>query len=362
MAGWLRLALGAVLVAGLAACAGHNAHYDPARPHHRPDGFVNNHPAGYFQAHPWYEILWRRLRGDFRPAGEPQGGYAAFAERWRSPPDPLALAADDGQPRVTWLGHATILLQTGRHNILIDPVFSDWVGPARWLAAKRRIPPPIAIEALPRIDLVLVSHNHYDHLDLTSIEQLAVRHPAARFIVPLGVKAWFDDAGVPGASELDWWDRLEIDGLALTLTPAQHWSRRSPFDINATLWGGFFIEFAVDRGQRRFLYTGDTGYSSDFREIRRRLGPVDLLALPIGAYEPREFMRRQHINPDEALQIAEDVEARHAFGVHWGSFELSQENFDQPPLDLRAAQQRRGLAEDRFWLLRQGEIRPFPVD
>lgn len=227
---------------------------------------------------------------------------------------------------------------------------------------------------------MLISHNHYDHLDEPTLRALLAHGQRPQFIVPLGLKAWFDDLGMAPVSELDWWEKIEFTGpnthLTLTLTPAQHWSKRTPFDANASLWGGFHLDFAamekqaeprniettagprVDRNNLRFLYTGDTGYSADFKEIRRRLGPVDLLAVPIGAYEPREFMRPQHNNPDEAVQILRDTEASQAIGVHWGSFELSHEPFDQPVHDLTQALKKHGIADERFWRLRQGESRP----
>jgi L-ascorbate metabolism protein UlaG (beta-lactamase superfamily) len=221
-------------------------------------------------------------------------------------------------------------------------------------------PPALSIDQLPPIHLVLISHNHYDHLDQASIEKLLALGHTPQFIVPLGVKSWFAGLGIDKVQELDWWDHVELGNLDIHFTPAQHWSKRTPFDTNTSLWGGFFLNIAVDRNKTTFFYTGDTGYSQDFKEIRRRLGPVDLLAVPIGAYEPREFMRPQHNNPDEAVQIAEDTEARHAIGVHWGSFEMSQENFDQPPLDLAQALSQRKLSASRFWLLRQGETRLLP--
>lgn len=351
---------GLLLILALAACSTANTSYNPSKSHHRPDGFVNNDPTVRGGTLPWYEIMHRRWRGDFRPLAEPEGGYAAFAERWRAIPDRAQLDNPAGPPRITWLGHATLLLQAGGRNILIDPNLSDFAGPVSWLSARRQVPPPLTVTELPRIDLVLISHNHYDHLDEPTLRALLARGDTPEFLVPLGVKAWFDKLGIDRVRELDWWQRIDFDGLRIHFTPAQHWSKRTLFDANATLWGGFFLDISSDGRKSTFLYTGDTGYSADFKEIRRRLGPVDLLAVPIGAYEPRDFMRRQHNNPDEAVQIMEDTEARHAIGVHWGSFALSQENFDQPPRDVAAALEKRQLPESRFWLPRQGETRPLP--
>ena len=349
-----------LLALALGGCTTVNSWYDPGKAHHRPDGFVNNDPSVRGGA-PWYEVIQRRWRGDFRPLAEPEGGYAAFAERWLASPDRAQLDDPAGPPRITWLGHASLLLQAGGRNILIDPNLSDHAGPFSWLSARRQVPPPLTVKELPRIDLVLISHNHYDHLDQATLTALLTRGDTPEFIVPLGVKAWFDKLGMARVRELDWWQQIDLSDLRIHFTPAQHWSKRTPFDTNATLWGGFFLDISHDGRRSAFLYTGDTGYSADFKEIRRRLGPVDLLAVPIGAYEPRDFMRPQHNNPDEAVQIMEDTDARHAIGVHWGSFALSQESFDQPPRDVAAALERRQLPESRFWLPRQGETRALPL-
>lgn len=351
----------ALLILGACSSTPGNPHYDPNKAHHRPNGFVNSMPdavaAGQY---PWYEILWRNLRGDFRPQAEPAGGYEAFAKTWSVVLDPASLAARQTEPVLTWLGHATMLLQVEGLNILIDPQFSLNAGPTSWLGSKRYVPPPIGIDALPPIDLVLVSHNHYDHLDLPSIEGLVAagrRHgKMSRFIVPLGLKRWFDEQGVGSVEEIDWWDRVSVGTTIIHLVPAQHWSKRTPWDVNTSLWGGFVVE-RVASGWK-FLYTGDTGYSDDFKEIRRRLGPVDYAAVPVGAYLPRDYMKPQHANPDDAVQIVLDLDARQAIGVHWGTFGITQEAFDQPPRDLAAALAARGLPPTRLSLLKHGESMP----
>jgi L-ascorbate metabolism protein UlaG (beta-lactamase superfamily) len=360
----LRLRI-ALLLAALAAvvslggCTHRNPHYDRDKAHHTPEGFTNTDTTAVQAGrYPWYEILWRRLRGDFSPATPPAGGYEAFAKAWSQPVDRELVTRMHENPLVTWLGHATLLLQLGGLNILIDPQFSMYAGPNAWLGAERHVPPPYPVEDLPKIDLVLISHNHYDHLDVDTLDRLFASGQHPRILVPLGLKAWFEKNGYAGrieVVEMDWWDRLAVGPLAIHFTPAQHWSKRTPFDANRSLWGGFMVEWPAR--DWRFLYTGDTGYSKDFREIRTRLGQVDFLAVPVGSYEPRDFMRPHHANPDDAVRIAKDLGAKQAMGVHWGTFGLTQEPFDQPPRDIAAALAAHRLPASYVWLLKHGESR-----
>ncbi len=361
----LRVLLALGLAVLLGACSDLYHYADPSKPHHLSDRFANWGGQLPQRQSAWYESITRRWAGDFEPEHPPAGGYAAFIEKWRVPLTTAALTPPaDAGPRVVWLGHATVLLQVAGRNVLIDPQLSDFAGPLSWLASKRLVPAPITPEALPRIDVLLISHNHYDHLDLPTLQRMWAAGQRPRVLVPLGLKAWFDAQGLPGAEELDWWDQRSLGPLAITLLPAQHWSRRSLTDTNQTLWGGWAVEVMRPgvAAPWRFVHTGDTAWRPELHaEIARRLGgPVDLLALPIGAYEPRDFMRSEHIDPDEAVRIFQALQARQAFGIHWGTFALSREAFDQPPQDLAKALAAHQVPAANFWLLRQGEVRALP--
>jgi N-acyl-phosphatidylethanolamine-hydrolysing phospholipase D len=321
--------------------------------------FGNTDPRVVIGNFPWYEMVWRSLRGDFKPQSEPAGGYAAFARAWSVPVDHARLAQRQESPVVTWLGHVSILLQVGGLNVLMDPTLADYAGPMGRVGAPRRVPAPLSPEQLPPIDVVLISHNHYDHLCDASIGRLMAAGQRPRFVVPLGLKAWFDRRNIENVTELDWWGSVALsDKLRVHFTPSQHWSRRTPWDTNASLWGGYMLEWTQpSQAAWRFLFPGDTGYSQDFKDIRQRLGAVDFLALPIGAYLPRDFMKSMHVNPEDAVQMMLDLDAKQCMGVHWGTFMLTQEAFDHPPRDVAAALQACGLPLDRVWLMRHGETR-----
>lgn len=331
-------------------CSAKKPHYDPAKPHHTPEGFENNYPHD----HPsrldfWRWSVQRRLAGLPKP---PQQDLSPVT------PDLAFLRANRSEAAVTWIGHATVLMQMGGLNILTDPQFSERASPLSWIGPKRWQPPGVALDQLPRIDLVLVSHNHYDHLDLASVRALAGQAGGPPlFLVPLGIKEWFD-RNVPNAEDhvldFDWWDTQYILGATVHFVPAQHWSQRTLWDRNKTLWGGWVLE----QPEFTFYFAGDMGYSRDTLDIGERFGGFDLAAIPVGAYEPRWFMRNQHINPDEAVQVHKDVQARQSLGVHWGTFQgITDEPLDQPIADLKQALEKHGLSDRDFFLLRHGETR-----
>lgn len=314
---------------------------------HGPDGFRNNYP------HPDKGSLWawqwERLRNGLPK--EPEGG-------WKLPfvmTDPVALGAAENNPSVTWIGHATMLVRLAGKNVLFDPTFSPRASPVGFAGPKRVVPLPIDIADLPRIDVVMISHNHYDHLDANSVQRLAAStHGSPRFLVPKGLAAWFKEQGITHVDEYDWWQETREGPLRITFVPVQHWSRRGLTDTNQSLWGGWVVE-----GEGlRLIHTGDTGYSPDFKDIGQRLGPFDMAFIPIGAYAPRWFMKVMHVNVPEAVQVRADLRAERAIGMHWGTFEsLTDEPLDEPPQVLARMRAERGLLQAQFDVLKIGETR-----
>ncbi len=268
--------------------------------------------------------------------------------------DPQWLQANQTLPSLTWIGHDTFLLQIKGLNVLLDPHFSERASPLPFGEPRRLVAPGLSFEQLPRIDAVLISHNHYDHLDLASVRRLYADHGAhIRFFVPLGLKAWFANIGIAAVTELDWWESVKYRGFEFHATPVQHSSARTGLDRHRTLWAGWVMKDA----DFSFYFAGDTGYSPDFAETRKRLGPFDLAALPIGAYAPRWFMRAMHVNPQEAVQIFQDLETRYAVGMHWGTFRLTDEDADEPPRRLAAALSAANIDAQRFFVMQHGETR-----
>jgi N-acyl-phosphatidylethanolamine-hydrolysing phospholipase D len=287
------------------------------------------------------------------PADPPPTAFAALR------PDIARPRAGAHECRVTWVGHSTCLMQVAGVNVLTDPVWSDRASPVPWAGPRRVVPPPLGLDALPPLDLVLLSHNHYDHFDAPTVAALVAAHPDADWAVPLRLGEVLRDLGAGHVSEFDWWERRTLPtpgGEAIvTAVPAQHFSGRTPFDRDATLWCGF----AVEAGGRRVLFAGDTGLHPEFERIGEACGPFDAALVPIGAYEPRWFMRPVHMDPDEAVRAYVDLtrcDGTCAFvPIHWGTFKLTDEALDEPPERLAAAWRRQGLPAEHLRVLRHGE-------
>lgn len=259
--------------------------------------------------------------------------------------------------RATWLGHATVLVEMEGLLVLTDPIFSQRASPVAFMGPKRYRDPPCTIEQLPRLDAVVISHTHYDHLDADSVTALNSRFGSAlHWFVPLGLAEWMQKTGCENVTELDWWVGSRIpghDNVSFFCTPAQHWCKRTPVDDNKTLWGSW----SIVGSHSRFFFAGDTGYCASFKEIGRHFGPFDLAAIPIGAYVPRGIMKSQHVDPEEAVQIHIDVQAKASLAIHWGTFPLSYEHYLEPPARLREAMVNLGLNPDDFFTLHHGESR-----
>ncbi|XP_024913023.1 N-acyl-phosphatidylethanolamine-hydrolyzing phospholipase D isoform X2 [Cynoglossus semilaevis] len=259
--------------------------------------------------------------------------------------------------RVTWLGHATVLVEINGLNILTDPIFSQRASPVQFAGPKRYRGPPCRVEQLPRIDAVVISHSHYDHLDAGSVASLNAHFGAElRWFVPLGLMDWLVKMGCENVMELDWWQENCVPGhdeVTFVCTPAQHWSKRTALDDNKSLWGSWTILGP----EHRFFFAGDTGYCASFKEIGQRFGPFDLAAIPIGAYCPREVMKGQHVDPEEAVQIHLDLQAKKSVAIHWGTFALAHEFYMEPPVLLREALEQKGLDPHSFFTLHHGECR-----
>jgi N-acyl-phosphatidylethanolamine-hydrolysing phospholipase D len=356
------LAAGALLFL-LAGCGAANKYYDPDQPHRGRDGFRNNYlPADAPRPSLLKWQFERLVKGLPKP---PENGYRFPIDK----PDLAWLGANKTIPSATWIGHATMLLQSNGVNLLTDPVFSDRASPVSFMGPKRKVPPALSLAQLPHIDVVLISHNHYDHLDVDSVQRLnAQAGGPPLFLVPLGVKDWMHDKGIDNVREMDWWESAAVQGLDIDFVPSQHWSVRGLFDRNETLWGGWVVRTAAvatadnpahpasERGRPfSFYFAGDTGYSKDFADIGRKYGGFDLAMIPIGAYAPRWFMSNQHVDPAQAVQIHRDVHAKQSIAIHWGTFELSDEPLDEPPKLLKSEMEKAGLPPQQFIALRHGQ-------
>jgi len=343
---WL---LPAALLLGLPlGCAEVGEPLPGAPPHVLKNGFRNTNPA-FATPSAWERITFmigRSWTTTFNPRTANLPSVENDGAALRHNPRPEAT--------VTWIGHSTLLIQLDGVNMLTDPHWSARASPVGFAGPSRVMPPGLAFEQLPPIHLVVISHDHYDHLDLDTVRRLNIEHHPL-FLVPLGVKAWLEEQGVSNVEELDWWDSRQVRDLTVTCLPAQHFSGRTLSDRNRRLWSGW----AVAGRTKRMFFAGDTGYYDVFQEIGRRLGPFDLAAIPIGAYLPPVIMQMTHVTPEEALQVFADLRARRFVAIHWGTFDLTEEPIEEPPRRLEAEAARLGLDPGGIWVLKHGETRPW---
>lgn len=336
------------LALGASACCTFSApgYEGPARPHFRDGQFRNV----------WPEQIRRRGLGRFlRWQLNRQPGY--WADQVPAKPGPPPPRRVEGSElRVTFVNHSTLLIQTQGINVLTDPVWSDTVGPTTWLSVRRRRPPGIPFEALPPIDVVVISHNHYDHLDLPTLERLRSRHNPL-FVVGLGNAALLREAGIERVRELDWWKHVPITScLNVHAVPAQHFSGRGLCDGDETLWAGYVLETCGGP----IYFAGDTGLGTHFAEIRRRFGDLRLSLLPIGAYRPRWFMSAIHVDPEAAVLAHLTLRSQTSVAMHFGTFAQGDDGQDEPTDDLLHAFEQHGVSLEEFWVLDFGEGRTVP--
>lgn len=292
-------------------------------------------------------LRWQREHGWRFPKGQP------FPV---TTPNSAELFTAAKQPRLTWLGHASFLFQYQGINLLTDPVFSPRCSPFSFMGPKRYTPAPMQVADLPPIQLVCISHNHYDHLDEASVVALAKRFgDSLTFLVPSGVAQWFQRRGIQQVIEMGWWEQRQLSGVEAVFVPAQHFSGRGLRDGNATLWGGWWLVFP----DYSLYFAGDSGYGSVFQQMQQVLGSPDLALLPIGAYQPRWMMQGVHVNPEDAVEIHRDLQARQSVAMHWGTFVLTDEPMDEPPKKLRTAMRKHNVPETEFIVMQHGETRTF---
>lgn len=317
--------------------------------HHRADGTFANPPGSPkrdFSTVTFLKFFVGRMF-DRRVPEVPLGIVLADA-------DVAAGLEAAGNPGITWLGHAAFLIRLGGKTILTDPYLGETAGPAGF-GPRRFVPPAVPVDELPPIDILAISHNHYDHLDAWTIDRLAGRDRMT-VVVPLGLGEFFTSRGYAKVVELDWYQSHDIGEVTVTALPAVHFSRRGLGDANRTLWASF----AISGPEARIWFSGDTAYGEVFADIGERQPPFDLALVGIGAYEPREIMKSSHATPEEAVSIARDLNARRVMGMHWGTVKLTPEDPFEAPGRFRAAARAAGYMDDDVWLMRIGETRTLP--
>lgn len=294
--------------------------FDSMKPHHKKNGFRNT--SKNFVRHGFSSMIkWRWSRDEAAlPSLNPKD--------YRFPEiknDGKVLKENPKNFSATWIGHATVLVQIDGKNILTDPIWSDRCSPVSFAGPKRYTKPGLSLDNLPKIDLVLISHNHYDHMDLDTLVELEKRFKP-HFLVGLNNKKLLLSAGLSRVSELDWWDAVSEKSLTITFTPTQHFSGRKIVDLDMSLWGSFVVSGKF----KKFYFSGDTGYFEGFSEISKRFSDIDLAILPIGAYEPRWFMSPMHVDPQQSVKAFVDLKAKYMVPMHYQTFVLTDEALDEP--------------------------------
>jgi N-acyl-phosphatidylethanolamine-hydrolysing phospholipase D len=344
-----------IMLLGIFSCASGSA--TPSsndKRHHTEDGFRNLYIEDSEKS--FFDFLKMRFLGE-----EEWADHAKFADEVpleALEPDLLQQPGDKFQ--LTWLGHSMFLMQYQGLNILSDPIFTDRASPIPFAGPKRYVPHAMDYNNLPNVDIVIISHNHYDHLDTQTIETLAERSltqaKPTRFYVPLGLIPILSENGVAEQNihEMDWWDTSETAQYKIHALPSQHWSARGTGDRRETLWASWAIEISG----RKIWFAGDTGYNNvQFKQIGEYLGKTDLAIIPIGAYEPRWFMQQYHVNPAEAIQIHKDVNSQYSIGMHWGTFPLTAELPMAPVLELEQQRVKKRVSAQEFDTMAIGESR-----
>jgi L-ascorbate metabolism protein UlaG (beta-lactamase superfamily) len=319
--------------------------------HHAARGFQNLSPD--YGSRGLGFLRWQLGLGPREEPALPPAEVPPYRAEVVSPDLNHINSPDPQRIQVTWIGHSTFLIQTAGLNLLTDPLFAERTSPVPFAGPRRQAPPGLLLGQLPQIHAVLVSHDHYDHLDAAAVKHLGNR---PRYFVPLGLTPWFNRKGITNVVELDWWETADLGPLRLHCVPAQHASRRTPFDENLTLWSGWVVEGPAGN----IMFTGDTGYAAHFREIGERLGPMRLSLIPIGGYRPRWFQGHIHANPPEAVRIHQDLRSQQSIGMHWGTFNYTDEPMAEPPLYLAKALKEAGIPPEKFVVFKIGETRIFP--
>ncbi|HCX68848.1 MBL fold metallo-hydrolase [Parvibaculum sp.] len=325
---------------------------ETSRPwHHMPDGTFRNPPGcasrGQGRMKHAGPFFLEMLKMGARKVDVPEGHVVPRPQAVRE----LNSHAQADDDFITWLGHASFLIRIGGLTVLTDPYLTTFAGPAG-LGPRRYVKSGVPISALPQIDVLVVSHNHYDHLDERALARLPNKEKMT-VVVPLRLARFFRERGFPNVIELDWHERYEVRGVSLTALPVVHWSRRSGFDTNRTLWAGF----AMKSENHHLFFGGDSGYGPIFRDIGEAYGPFDTALLGIGAYEPREMMKASHATPEEAVQMGRDLKARRIVGMHWGTVLLTVEPPFEPPERFVKAADAEGYEPENTWIMRIGETR-----